>query len=244
MLISTSRKPSQKTRKFCKNFAHATDSTSVNRGKMNMRELLLRALDEDEINLAIVNEIKGNPSRITFYSNKGEVLITVLISVTTTNERLNISPSKLKIVSEVQKLNCLSDILGFELVDKAEENYINITDGYDDLIAKINFINKFGDKTDFQINIKKILDYVVLGLCFLCLLSLLFPIIRFWRTLNDSIYAEYFVSGYAFIFGGEIKDVAKENSTNILEVKLNVRYLLAYIFTILSYIIYGYIIMS
>ncbi|ALT69177.1 Brix domain-containing protein [Methanobrevibacter millerae] len=158
MLISTSRKPSQKTRKFCKNLAHATDSTSVNRGKMNMRELLLRALDEDEINLAIVNEIKGNPSRITFYSNKGEVLITVLISVTTTNERLNISPSKLKIVSEVQKLNCLSDILGFELVDKAEENYINITNGYDDLVAKINFINKFGDKTDFQINIKKILD--------------------------------------------------------------------------------------
>jgi len=77
MLISTSRKPSQKTRKFCKNFAHATDSTSVNRGKMNMRELLLRALDEDEVNLAIVNEIKGNPSRITFYSNKGEELLIV-----------------------------------------------------------------------------------------------------------------------------------------------------------------------
>ena len=158
MLISTSRKPSQKTRKFCKNFAHATDSTSVNRGKMNMRELLLKALAEDEVNLAIVNEIKGNPSKITFYSNKGDELLTVLISVTTTNERLNISPSKLKIVSDVESLNVLSDILGFELVDKAEENYIHIDGGYDDLIAKINFINKFGDKLDFQINIKKILD--------------------------------------------------------------------------------------
>ena len=158
MLISTSRKPSQKTRKFCKNLAHSMDSTSVNRGKMNMRELLLRALDEDEVNLAIVNEIKGNPSRITFYSNKGEVLLTILISVTTTNERLNISPSQLKIVSEVQKLNCLSDILGFELVDEADANYIHITGGYEDLIAKINFINKFGDKLDFQINVKKILD--------------------------------------------------------------------------------------
>ncbi len=158
MLISTSRKPSQKTRKFCKNFAHATDSTSVNRGKMNMRELLLKALAEDEINLAIVNEIKGNPSRITFYSNKGDELLTVLISVTTTNERLNISPSKLKIVSDVESLNVLSDIIGFELVDRAEENYIHIASGYDDLIAKINFINKFGDKLDFQINIKKILD--------------------------------------------------------------------------------------
>ena len=158
MLISTSRKPSQKTRKFCKNFAHATDSTSVNRGKMNMRELLLKALAEDEINLAIVNEIKGNPSRITFYSNKGDELLRILISVTTTNERLNISPSELKIVSDVESLNVLSDILGFELVDKAEENYIHISNGYDDLIAKINFINKFGDQIDFQINIKKILD--------------------------------------------------------------------------------------
>ena len=158
MLISTSRKPSQKTRKFCKNFAHATDSTSVNRGKMNMRELLLKALAEDEVNLAIVNEIKGNPSRITFYSNKGDELLTILISVTTTNERLNISPSKLKIVSDVENLNVLNDILGFEVVDKAEENYIHISSGYDDVIAKINFINKFGDKIDFQINIKKILD--------------------------------------------------------------------------------------
>ena len=158
MLISTSRKPSQKTRKFCKNLAHSTDSTSVNRGKMNMRELLLRALDEDEVNLAIVNEIKGNPSRITFYSNKGEVLLTVLISVTTTNERLNISPSQLKIVSEVPKLNCLSDIWGFELVDRVDDNYIHITGGYEGLIGKINFVNKFGDKSDFQINIKKIID--------------------------------------------------------------------------------------
>ena len=158
MLISTSRKPSQKTRKFCRNFAHATDSTSINRGKMNMRELLLKALEEDEINLAIVNEIKGNPSRITFYSNKGDELLRILISVTTTNERLNISPSELKIVSDVESLNVLSDILGFELVDKAEENYIHISNGYDDLIAKINFINKFGDQIDFQINIKKILD--------------------------------------------------------------------------------------
>ena len=157
MLISTSRKPSQKTRKFCKNFAHATDSTSVNRGKMNMRELLLRALDEDEVNLAIVNEIKGNPSRITFYSNNGEELLIVLISASLSNERLHIAPSKLKVVSDVQDLNCLSDILGFELVDNAEDNYIHISQD-DNLIAKINFINKFGDNTDFQINVKKIID--------------------------------------------------------------------------------------
>lgn len=123
-----------------------------------MRELLLKALAEEEVNLAIVNEIKGNPSKITFYSNRGDELLSILITVSISNERLNVSPSKLKIVSEVEQLNCLSDIMGYELVDDAEENYIYISREDSDLMARINFINKFGDKTDFQINVKKILD--------------------------------------------------------------------------------------
>ncbi|MBR2857854.1 ribonucleotide-diphosphate reductase subunit beta [bacterium] len=157
MLISTSRKPSQKTRKFCKTLAHATGSSSVNRGKMNMRELLLKALELKEVNLAIVNEIKGNPSKITFYSNKGEELLTILISEVLETEKLNIAPSNLKVVSEVEKLNVLSEIFSFELVDSANENYILISQD-EDLMAKINFINKFGDKVKFQINVKKILE--------------------------------------------------------------------------------------
>ena len=157
MLISTSRKPSQKTRKFCKTLARSTDSTSVNRGKMNMRELLLKALELDEFNLAIVNEIKGNPSKITFYSNKGDVLLIILISASMENETLNIVPSQLKIVSEVERLNVLSEIMDIDLVDKAEDNCILISES-DDLIAKINFLNKFGEKNKFQINVKKILE--------------------------------------------------------------------------------------
>lgn len=157
MLISTSRKPSQKTRKFCKNLAHATGSTSVNRGKMNMRELLLKALEVDEYNLAVVNEIKGNPSRISFYSNKGELLLTILIGASEAREKMNIAPSQLKIVSEVSELDVLSDILDMDLVHNADENYILISKS-DDSVAKINFINKFGDKINFQINVKKILE--------------------------------------------------------------------------------------
>ena len=157
MLISTSRKPSQKTRKFCKNLAHATGSTSINRGKMNMRELLVKALELDEFNLAIVNEIKGNPSRITFYSNKGEVLLIILVGITTDNEKMNIAPSQLKVVSEVEALDQLSEIFDLDLVDKAEENYIFISQS-DNLVAKINFFNKFGEKIKFQINVKKIIE--------------------------------------------------------------------------------------
>ena len=157
MLISTSRKPSQKTRKFCKNLAHATGFHSVNRGKMNMRELLLKALELDEVNLAVVNEIKGNPSKITFYSNKGEILLAILVGVTIDNEKMNIAPSQLKIVSEVKELNVLSDILNLDLVDSAEENYVRVCES-DDSVARINFINKFGDRINFQINVKKILE--------------------------------------------------------------------------------------
>ena len=157
MLISTSRKPSQKTRKFCKSLARVSDSTSVNRGKMNMRELLLKALEVEEYNLAVVNEIKGNPSRISFFSNKGDLLLTILIGVTLDNEKTNIAPSQLKIVSEVKKLNVLSDILDLDLVDNAEDNYILISKS-EDSIARIHFFNKFGDKLNFQINVKKILE--------------------------------------------------------------------------------------
>jgi U3 small nucleolar ribonucleoprotein protein IMP4 len=157
MLISTSRKPSQKTRKFCKNFARVTGSTSVNRGKMNMRELLLKALEVDEYNLAIVNEIKGNPSRISFFSNKGELLLTILVGVTVENEKTNMAPSQLKIVSQVKRLDVLSDILDLDLVDSAEDNYILVSES-EDSPARIYFVNKFGERLQFQINVKKILE--------------------------------------------------------------------------------------
>lgn len=157
MLISTSRKPSQKTRKFCKNFSHATVSSYVNRGKMNMRELLLKALELGEVNIAVVHEIKGNPSRITFYSNKGEVLLVLLINVTLTNERLHISPKNLTVVSEVEKLNSLAEIFTFPLVEEDSANYIKINKTNDDLVAKINFINKFEEEIPFQINVRKVL---------------------------------------------------------------------------------------
>ena len=137
--------------------ARVTGSTSVNRGKMNFRELLLKALEVDEYNLAVVNEIKGNPSRISFFSNKGELLLTILIGVTLDSEKTNFAPSQLKIVSEVRKLDVLSDILDLDLVDKAEENYILVSKS-DDSIARIHFVNKFGDRLNFQINVKKILE--------------------------------------------------------------------------------------
>jgi U3 small nucleolar ribonucleoprotein protein IMP4 len=77
--------------------------------------------------------------------------------VTLDNEKTNFAPSQLKIVSEVKELDVLSDILDLDLVDKAEENYILVSKS-DDSIARIHFVNKFGDRLKFQINVKKILE--------------------------------------------------------------------------------------
>ena len=80
-----------------------------------------------------------------------------LISASIENERLNIAPSKLRIVSDIDELNVLGEILDIELAENADCNYIHIT-ANEDLVAKINFINKFGDKTNFQINVKKVIE--------------------------------------------------------------------------------------
>ena len=84
-------------------------------------------------------------------------LLVLLINVTLTNERLHISPKNLTVVSEVEKLNSLAEIFTFPLVEEDNANYIKINKTDDDLVAKINFINKFEEEIPFQINVRKVL---------------------------------------------------------------------------------------
>nr|WP_054858375.1 hypothetical protein [Methanobacterium formicicum] len=43
MLITTSRKPSQRTRIFCRGLERTLNARSVNRGKMSLRDVFLKA---------------------------------------------------------------------------------------------------------------------------------------------------------------------------------------------------------
>ncbi len=162
LLISTSRKPSQKTRIFCKNLAHTFGFEYTNRGKSSLRDLLVKAVQLNEEGLLLVYQIKGNPSKITFYNKKGEEQLALLISVNVTNDRLNMIPEKLKIKSNVEELNILADLLGFELAEGLiDSNYIRISYAdYDDEknFAIIYFVNQFGEQLDLQINVKKIAE--------------------------------------------------------------------------------------
>ena len=88
--------------------------------------------------------------------------------------------------------------------------------------------------------IKTVLDYVVLGLSVICLLSLVIPVIRTWYPLsNNPTYTNFFIPGYAFVFGAKLNDVGSENSKRILTVLFNTRYFLSYLFVVLGSISVG-----
>lgn len=169
MLISTSRKPSQNTRKFCKNLMHATGCEYINRGKSSIRDILLKSAVSGN-STALVYEIKGNPSKITFYSKAKEVL-SILVTVKTQNTRLHINPDNLAVKCDVPQLSILAELLGADLDDNPKENYLYIheytdqdedeyieKDYVDYKIAIIDFYNKKGEKLDLQIAVRKILD--------------------------------------------------------------------------------------
>lgn len=170
MLISTSRKPSQNTRKFCKNLMHATDSEYTNRGKMSIRDVLLKAAELGHESTAFVYEIKGNPSKITFYSKAKEQLA-ILVSVNISRTRLHINTKDLKVKCDVESLKEISTFLNREEDKEVTENYIHIRP-YDDIdeenfqeknyvdqkIAIMDFYNKFGEKSDLKISVRKIIN--------------------------------------------------------------------------------------
>ena len=171
MLISTSRKPSSKTRAFCKNLSHALDCTYVNRGKMSMRELQLKSTEIGFDSIALVYEMKGNPSKITFFSNEAKELLVLIGSVNTTKERLNIKTDEITFKSDLSEFNILKNIFPIDknsnidstnkenliYVEKIEEKYNKDIEDYNKRIAIIHFYNKFGKDTGLKINVRKII---------------------------------------------------------------------------------------
>ncbi len=73
MILTTSRKPSRKTRSFAKALSRFMDWRYVQRGKMSFREF-------ESGELWMISELKGNPAFLSFYSN-GKKLLELSISI-------------------------------------------------------------------------------------------------------------------------------------------------------------------
>ncbi|WP_410507028.1 rRNA maturation protein [Methanosarcina hadiensis] len=77
MLVTTSRKPSAKSRTLCKLLSRFFASRCISRGKMGMPELL----DSSEGQaLIIVGEYHGNPGELVFYDDAGKLLFSIRFS--------------------------------------------------------------------------------------------------------------------------------------------------------------------
>ncbi|MEN4006471.1 MAG: ribosomal biogenesis protein [Methanobacteriaceae archaeon] len=123
MFITTSRKPSAKTRTFCRSLSRALNADYTNRGKMSFRDVLIKASKFKII--AVVSEIKGNPSRIEFYNQKGEILLTLYITAAILYLNGKINPDKLTLRCEINELTeKLLDI--FEIKEDERESNENL----------------------------------------------------------------------------------------------------------------------
>lgn len=78
MIITTARKPSSKTRIFCKHLGRFTGWEYVTRGKTSHEEL------SDEPFL-LIGEYKGNPGSLTFFFN-GISVLSIFVSVSLDKE--------------------------------------------------------------------------------------------------------------------------------------------------------------
>lgn len=75
MILTTSRKPSRRTRSFAKALARFANWRYVNRGKMGLKDIVEISKD-----FVIVSETKANPSFLWFYRN-GEAVLRIRFTV-------------------------------------------------------------------------------------------------------------------------------------------------------------------
>ncbi|HWQ49103.1 MAG TPA: rRNA maturation protein [Methanosarcina sp.] len=74
MLITSSRKPSARTRTLCKLLSRFIAGRCITRGKMSMQELLEFAEGGP---LIVVGEYHGNPGELSFYDEAGKLLFSL-----------------------------------------------------------------------------------------------------------------------------------------------------------------------
>ncbi len=83
MILTTSRKPSRKTRRLAKVLARFMNWRYMNRGKLSMDDIFEMLENES---LAIINEVKGNPAFLTIFNHKKEILLRLRFNVGDVNK--------------------------------------------------------------------------------------------------------------------------------------------------------------
>ncbi|MDZ4172394.1 MAG: ribosomal biogenesis protein [Methanobacteriaceae archaeon] len=154
MLITTSRKPSKRTRSFCKYLNRIFDSEYVNRGKMSMRDVILKLVASNYSYAVLVYEYNGNPSKITIFNKEGNELLSMTINIALPEERINIKKDQLSFKCDIDEMAVLEDVLISENNLDEESNLICIKESSNDYKAVLEVFDNKSFCTGFKIFVK------------------------------------------------------------------------------------------
>lgn len=127
---------------------------------MSIRDVLIRSSELGYNKIAVVTEMKGNPNRIEFQDDKGELILSMDITVGIPNSNASsksrVKSENLKLYSEVQELDQLGTILDIPKLTEgiAFENLVAIKKGDGKNQAIIKFYGSNGIETGPKIFIK------------------------------------------------------------------------------------------
>jgi len=118
MIITTARKPSSKTRIFCKHLGRFTGWTYVTRGKSSLQDLA----DEPFL---LVGEYKGNPGSFSFFLN-GKCVLSIRANVSLDKDIGGgfepVIKGNIPLALDISKITGLKIGEGSERVIKIDEN--------------------------------------------------------------------------------------------------------------------------
>lgn len=107
MLITTSRKPSQRTRTFCRGLERVFKARCVNRGKMSLRDVFLKAGEMKTNRVFVVSERDGNPNGMEVYLN-GDLYATLRFTVDFSLPKGRMNKDEICIRCEVEDMDKLT----------------------------------------------------------------------------------------------------------------------------------------
>lgn len=159
LIITTSRKPSQITRRFAQFLKHYFNATYINRGKTSFNKIKNQVPDESK--LVIINETKGNPSSINVYDigiDSENPLYSLYVNVSLPQEKcnINVDNGNIIVLSKTKSLNEItSRFISFKPEKKVKTNCIIIKDDdREDIIATVSFIDKKGIDSKYKVYIR------------------------------------------------------------------------------------------
>jgi U3 small nucleolar ribonucleoprotein protein IMP4 len=115
MLVTSSRKPSARTRILCKYLASFFNCDYINRGKLGLEELCAQVVDT----LLVTGDYHGNPGSLNFYSNELDPLLSIKFTLSDPDQlKYSHLRSTKPVISGSSKLSCvLSQITGLPVLN-------------------------------------------------------------------------------------------------------------------------------